>query len=247
MLTCHSGPLQDLFRIYPKAKKIFRAIIRAANLEEGIEAPEFQFKKERILILHHLLTSINGLDRDQIRALADAVLIIRRDMPTIMKLLNVAAEGPGVKNDASGGLFTSNAAEECFTSPLGGQRSELTKEETPWRGSHSFASLVSDSAFLKQLKTATLDECLRDPAVDTEETAYACLTTQVDSLVAGFGRQVLSMQTGECDRQIQREIISEEDQELRSLRADFVGQIEDLTRQRSRSYVLYSIEEGRIA
>jgi hypothetical protein len=238
LLTRHSGPLQDLFRIYPKAEKIFRNIIRAANLVDGIKAPEFQFKKERILILRHLITSINGLDTDQIRTLADAVLIIRRDMPTIMNLLKVAAEGPMDKGCGSGSLFTGNAAEECFTSPLGGQISEPKKEETPWGGAHSFGSLVSDSAFLKQLKTASLDGSLRDAAVDAEETAYACLRTEVESLVARFRQQVLLMQKGECDKQIQREISREEERDLGRLRADFVDHIEDLTRQRSGSYVL---------
>jgi hypothetical protein len=236
-VTCHSGPLQDLFRIYPKAEKVFQDVICAANLENGIKASEFQFKKERILILHHLLTNINGLDRDQIRTLADTVLI-RRDKQTIMQQLKVAAKG-----DKSGA--SSVPAKELSMSSFGRQSSKISKEEALWREAHNFVSLVSDYNFLQQLKTATLDECLRDPAIDAEETAYACLTAQVDSVVAGFGQQILSMQKGECDRQIQREISSGEDRELGALRADFVRQIEDLTRQRSRSYVLYSLEEGR--
>jgi hypothetical protein len=129
---------------------------------------------------------------------------------------------------------------------IGRQSSKISKEEALWREAHNFVSLLSDYDFLQQLKTATLDECLRDPAMEAEGTAYACLTAQVNSLVAGFGQQILSMQKGECDKQIQREISSGEDRELGSLRADFVSQIEDLTRQRSRSYVLYSLEEGRV-
>ena len=239
MLTCLSDPLHDLFRIYPEAEEIFRDVISAANLEKGIKATEFQSKKERILILHHLLTSINGLDREQIRTLADAVLV-RRDMTTIMELLKVAEKGF---------FCLESAAQEHIMSSFGRRSSKISNEEDLWMGALNFASLVSDYHFLKQLKTATLDECLRDSAVDAEETAYACLTTQVDSLVAGFGQQVLSMQKGECDRQLQREISSGEleDRELENLRADFVNQIEDLTRQRSRSYVLYCLEEGRIA
>ena len=125
-------------------------------------------------------------------------------------------------------------------SRLGGLSSKITKVEALRRGEHIFSSSVSDSDFLKQLKTATLDECLRHPAVEAEETAHACLTTQVDSLVAGFGQEILSMQKRKCDKQIQLEISCDENRELGCLRAGFVGQIEDLTRQRSRSYVLYS-------
>ena len=243
MLTCHSGPLQDLFRIYPKAEKTFRDIIRAGNLENGIKASDFQFKKERILILHHLLTSVNGLDRDQIQTLADAVLI-RRNKQTIMQVLKVVAKGD--KSGASGLFGLATAAKEHLMS-IGRQSSKISKEEALWREAHNLVSVVSDYDFLQQLKTATLDECLRDPAIEAEEAAYACLTTQVDSLVAGFGQQILSMQKGECDRQIQREISSEEERELGSLRARFVSQIEDVIRQRSRSYVLYILEEGRMA
>ena len=240
MLTCHSGPLQDLFRIYPKAEKIFRDIIRAANLENGIKGTEFQFKKERILILDHLLTNVNGLDRDQTQTLADAVLI-RPDKHTVIRLLKGAAKGD---KSGAGGLFGLATAAKKHAISSG--RYKISKEEALWREAHNPVS-VSDNDFLHQVKTATLDECLRDPAVKTEEAAYACLRTQVESLTAGFGQQILSMQKGDCDRQIQREIGGEEERELESLRADFVSKIEDLTRQRSRSYVLYSLGEERIA
>jgi hypothetical protein len=233
-----SDPLQDVFHIYPKADKTFQDIIRAANLGKGIKSSEFQFKKERILILHHLLTNINGLDRDQIQTLAEAVLV-RWDKQATMELLKVAAKGD--RGSSSGSLFDS--VMERHMSALGRQGSNFSKEEALWRGASIFASLVSDNDFLGQLKTAALDECLRDTAVEAEETAYACLTTLADSLVAEFGQQILSMQKAECDKQIQREISSGEDRELGSLRAEFVAQIEDLSRQHCRSYVLYSLDE----
>jgi hypothetical protein len=239
LLTCHSDPLQDVFRVYPKAEKTFRDVIRATNLGKGIKAQEFRFKKERLLILYHLLTNINDLDKDQIQKLADAVLI-HRDMRTTMELLKVAVKGD--KSGASGGLLT---AAKGFVSSFR-QSPKVSKEEELWKGANNFASLVSDNDFLGRLKTDTLDECLRDAAVEAEETAYVCLTTLVESLVAGYGQQILSMQKAECNKHIQREISSGEDRELGSLRAQFVGQIEDVSRQHSRSYVLYSLE-GTIA
>jgi hypothetical protein len=134
---------------------------------------------------------------------------------------------------------------ELSMSSFGRQSFKISKEEVLWREAHNFVSLVSDYDFLERLRTGTFDECLRDPAVEAEETAYACLTAHVDSLVADFSQQILSIQKGERDKQIQRELSSGEDRELGTLRADFVRQIEDLTRQRSRPYVLYSLEEGR--
>ena len=246
MLTRHLDPLEDVFRIYPKAEQTFRGNIRAVNLGKGIRAPDFQFKKERILILHYLLMNINGLDRDQIKSLADAVLI-RRDMRTVLDLLKAFVKGD--KSGASGGLLSS--AKELFKNSLwmgdeggsssrrivswGSKSTKLTKEETLWRGANNFASSVSDSDFLMQLKTAVLDETLRDASAEAEETACAYLTTVVDNLVSGIGQQILSTQKGECDKQIQREVGSAEEKELGVLRSDFVHQIEDSTRQRSRS------------
>jgi hypothetical protein len=218
-------------------------MIRTANLAKCIKSTEFQFKKERILIVHHLLTSIDGLDGDQIRTLADAVLN-RRDMQTTMQLLKAAAKGN--KSGASGSFFgfLTPAKDLMPSVTWGKQSSRGTKEEGLWRAANNFASLVSDSDFLGRLKTATLNECLRDAAVEAEEAAYACLSTVVDSLVAGFGQQILSMQKGDCDRQIQREVNSGADSELGALRTHFVSQIEDLSRQRSRSYVTYDLEES---
>ena len=246
-MTYHLDPLQDVFHIYPKAEQTFRGNVRAA-LEKGIRASEFQFKKERILILHYLLTNISTLDSDQIKSLADAVLI-RRDRRAILDLLKSSVKGD--RSGTSGSLL--NSAKERLKNSFGmgdegsssswrivswsSKSTKLTKEDTLWRGANNFASSVSDSDFLTRLKTAVLDECLRDATTEAEETAHACLTTMVESLVSGIGQQILSMQKGECDKQIQREVGSAEERGLGILRSDFVRQIEDLTRQRSRSYV----------
>ena len=243
MLTYHSGPLQDVFRIYPKAEQTFRGNVRAANLGKGIRASEFQIKKERILILHNLLMNTNGLDRDQTQSLADAVLI-RRDRRAILDLLKSFVNSD--KSGASSGIV--NTARELFSSgsrrigSLTGRGTKPTKEDALWRGANNFAGSVSDSDFLTQLKAANLDECLRDAAAEAEETAYTCLTTVVESLVSGIGQQILSTQKEECDKQIQREVGSAEERELGILRSDFVRQIEDSTRQRSKSYVLHILE-----
>ena len=205
--------------------------------------------------------NINGLDRDQIKSLADAVLI-RRDISTraILDLLKgIVKEG---KSGASGGFLSS--AKELFRNPFGtgdegssssrrivswGSRSttKLTKEETLWKGANNFSSSVSDSEFLTQLKTADFDECLGDATAEAEETAHTCLKAVVESLVSGIGQQILSTQKEECDKQIQREVGSAEERELGILRSDFVRQIEELTRQRSRSYVHNILERANIA
>ena len=240
MLTWRLDPLHDLFRISPKTEQTFRGNIRAANLGKGIKGTEFQFKKERILILCHLLENISGLDRGQIRTLADAVLI-RRDTQTVLGLLKASKKED--KGSTSGGYLNLNlsAAKERVKSTFGISKvSKPTREEAMWRDATNFASSVSDSDFLSQLNTTPIDECLHVATVEAEEAAYVYLEKLIKSLVDGIGQQIFGIQKAECDKQIKREITSGEDKELGIVRSDFVHQVEDLTRERSRSYVHYS-------
>jgi hypothetical protein len=238
LLTWRLDTLHHLFRISPKTEQKFRTIIRAANLEKGIKASEFQIKKERILVLKYLLENTNGLDRNQIRNLADAVLI-RRDLQSVLGLLKIA--GKEDKGNTSGGYV--NAAKERLKITFGmAKGSKPTMEEAMWREANNFAASVSDSRFLSQLHAAPVNECLHDVTVETEETAYAYLRNLIESLVDGIGRQIFSIQKEECDRQILRDVTSGEDKELGILRSEFVHHIEDSTRERCRSYVHNSLE-----
>ena len=79
----------------------------------------------------------------------------------------------------------------------------------------------------------------RNAAVECE-TAYHCFTTQLDSMVSGVSQQILSIQKDGCDTQLQREVKSEKEKELKVSRVEFVRKIEDLCRERSRSCVVYS-------
>jgi hypothetical protein len=238
LLTWRLDPLHHLFRIYPKTERKFRNITRAANLEKVFTSPEFQFKKERVLILMYLLENTNGLDKNQIGHLADAVLI-RRNLQTVLGLLKIA--GKKDKGSTSGGSV--NSAKELRKITFGtAKRSEPTREEAMWREANNFATSVSDTRFLSELNAARVHQCLRDAVAEVEETAFACLRNQVESLVDGIGQQIFTIQKAECERQIQRDVTSGEEKELGVLRSRFVHQIEDLTRDRSRSYV-HSIPE----
>jgi hypothetical protein len=238
LLTWHLDPLHDLFRIYPKTEQKFRHIIRAANLEKGIKAPDFQFKKERILILKYLLENTNGLDRDQIRNLAGAVLT-RRDLQSVLGILKTA--GREDKGSASGGYV--NAAKERLKFTFGMTKgSKPTREEAMWREANNSAASVSDSRFLSQLHAAPVNEYLHDATVEAQETAYAYLGNLTETLVDAIGRQIFSIQKEECDKQVQRDVTSAEDKELCVLRSEFVHRIEDSTREHCRSYVHNSLE-----
>jgi len=237
LLTWCLDPLHDLFRIVPKTEQKFRNIIRAANLEKGIKAPEFQFKKERILILKYLLENTDDLDRDQIRNLADAVLI-PHDFQSVLRLLKIAG-----KEDKGSGGFLDTAKDRIRIITFGMARgSKPTREEAVWREANNFAASVSDSRFLLQLHAAPVNECLHDATVEAEETAYTYLRNRIESLVDGIGKQIFSIQKEECNKQILRDVTSGEDKELGILRSEFVHHIEDSTREHCRSYVHNSLE-----
>jgi hypothetical protein len=212
-------------------------MIRAANLENGIKAPEFQFKKERILILKYLLEDTDGLDKVQIRNLADAVLN-SRDIQRVLKLLKIA--GKEDKGSTSGGYV--NAAKERLKHLWDSKTSKLTREEALWKEANKSVASVSDSRFLLQLHAPPVHECLHDATVKTKETVYAYFRNLVESLVDGIGKQIFSIRKEECDRQILRDVTSGEDKELGILRSEFVHHIEDSSREHCRSYVQNSLE-----
>jgi len=220
----HLDPLHYLFRVSPRTGQIFRDNIRAAKLGRGIQVPEFQSQKKRILVLHHLLENIKGLNGTQMWYLADEVLN-RQDTPTILGILNSFEKG---NSGYWGRLKTTVGISDSWAAVV-------------WKDANQFASSVPDSRFLSDLEATTFPECLRDATAEAENAAYTCLTTQIESLVAGITAQILSVQKSECEKQIQREVRSSRERELRKLRSKFVRQIEASSRERSRSYVRQSL------
>jgi hypothetical protein len=164
--------------------------------------------------------------------LADVVLV-RGDKQTLLELLKDF--GKGADKGGSGGGIWKTAKKRVKNAVGFGDSYELTKEEAMLRDTQKSVSSVTDARFLEQLTTVTVDECLRDYIVEAQETAYAGLTTMIESLVTGIGSQIFSSQQIECDGQVRREVGSGEDGELRVFRSDFVRRIEDLSRERSRS------------
>ena len=212
VLTRSIDALQDLFSIYPKAESIFRDSIRAAKLDEGINGIDFQSKKERMLKLLYLLASYKDLTMHQTRSLCNAVFIVCDEQRTLDLLRSFAMEG---------------------------NKKVVLSDKAMWEEAQSYAASISDLRFLSFVKTIPAIDCLHDAAVKCKETAYDCLTTQLDSLVHETSAQIVLIQKEECEKQAQREIEIEEEKELTICRAKLVRQIEDLSGERSRSYVTY--------
>jgi hypothetical protein len=145
----------------------------------------------------------------------------RPDTPTILRLLNSFEKA---NNGILGRFMSSVGISDSWAGVV-------------WKDANQFALSVRDSRFLSDLKAPAIPECLRDAAVEAEQLAYTCLTTQIESLVTGITGQVLSMQKSEFNKQIQREVRGSQERELRKLRSGFVRQIEASSRGRSRSYV----------
>jgi hypothetical protein len=177
------------------------------------------------------LENYKGLNAKQTRSLGDAVLLNRDKQKTLGLLKSFS------KEDNKGGWFS------VFT---GGKSTLLSKEEAMWRKALNYASSISDVRFISYLKTIPATHFLHNAAVECEGTAYHCLTTQLDSLVSGISQQILSIQKDGCDTQIQREVKSEEEKELKVSRVEFVRKIEDLCRERSRSCVVYFSSQWQV-
>lgn len=265
MLTLRLDPLDDLFRILPESEQTFWDCIRSANFEKGIRGISFLTKKKRILILYYLLKNLSGLDRDQIRILADAVLsqqdthtlvvlgllkVSRREDKSIIGYYNTAKEhAKNSANQAASALKNNLRLAGKASYPTRedalwrdsddlvviGKSSNPTKEAL-WRDANHFASLVSDSHFFSSLSTASVDECLHEPIAVAKEAAYNYLSRQIESLVDQIGQQIFAVQKEEYGKRIRREVTSEEVRELGILRSEFVYQVQDLSREHSQSH-----------
>ncbi|KAF8270131.1 hypothetical protein EI94DRAFT_1572248, partial [Lactarius quietus] len=207
--------LQSLFATYPKAELVFRHSLRAAHIDKGINGTDFQSKRERMLILLSLLTHYKDLTIHQIRSLCNAVLVFCDEQKTLGVLKSFAVEG---------------------------NKMVTLSEEAMCGDARSYAASISDLRFLSYVKSIPTSSFLHDAALECEETAYDCLTMQLDSLVHGISVQILSIQRAECDKQAQLKVKNEEERgrELKDSRAKFVRKIEDLCRERSRSYAAYA-------
>ncbi|KAI9437933.1 hypothetical protein BJY52DRAFT_1229957 [Lactarius psammicola] len=217
-----AGGLQEVFSIYPKAASVFRGSILAANLDKGVKGTVFQLKKERTLILLYLLKNYPDLNVQQTRSLCDAILV-SWDKKKALRLLKSFAEGE-----------KANSLADTVATFWKGEF-VISKEEAMWRDANNYAKSISDKRFLSYMKTIPEANILHDAAVECEETAYDCLTTQLDSLVSGISQQILSIQKEERYKPVQREVKNEEEKELKVSRAKFVQKIESSCRRHSKS------------
>ncbi|KAI9450278.1 hypothetical protein BJY52DRAFT_1215556, partial [Lactarius psammicola] len=220
------GSLQDVFSIYSKTVSIFRRSILAANFDKGVKGKDFQYRKERMLILLYLFKNYQDLNAHQARSLCDAILF-NWDRQKTLKLLKSFAKG---EKSLLYSVFWK------------GREAVVSKEEAMWRDANNYATSISDARFLSYVKTFTDAHILHDAAVECEQAAYDCLTTQLDSLVSGISHQVLSIQIEECDKQVQREVKNEEEKELKISRVEFVQQIGYLSKEHSRSRITIHID-----
>jgi hypothetical protein len=220
-LTRCKGTLHDLFSVYPDAESAFLGSIHAANLDKGISGrgTVFHFRKERLLILLHLLKTYTDLDMKQSISLRDAVLD-NKDNQNALKLLKSFSKGEKTK---------------WYSVFWKGRDVVLTKEDAMWRNANGYASSISDARFLSYLKTIPDANFLHNASVKCEESAYTDLRTQLDSLVSGISQTIFSIQEEKCNCQLKTEIKNEEEKELKVSRVEFVRKIEDLSRERSKS------------
>ena len=219
ILTRGIGTLYDVFSIYPKAETTFLDAMSSENIDNGIKGTDFYFKKERLLILVYLLKKYPNLTTQQTGSLHDAVLD-NKDNQNALKLLKSFSKGE--KTTWHKVLWR-------------GRDVVLTKEEAMWKNANDHASSLSYSSFLSYVKTFPEASHLHNAAVKSEEAAYTCLKTHLESQVTAISQKILSIQKEESNKQVRVEVENEEREELKASRIEFVRKVEDLCRERFRS------------
>jgi hypothetical protein len=198
---------------------MFMDAISAENIDNGIKGTDFHLKKERLLILLYLLKNYPNLTSRQTHSLRDAVLN-NMDNQNALKLLKSFSKGEKAK---------------WYSVFWKGRDVVLTKEEAMWRNANDYASSLSYSRFLSYVMTFLATNYLHGAAVKSEEAAYTCLRTHLDSQVAAISQEIISIQKEECNKQVRCEVENEEQEQLKDSRIEFVRKVEYLCRERSRS------------
>jgi hypothetical protein len=208
-----------------------------------LKTPEFHFKKKRIVFLQLLnpdsqntnesqdamdLQETKSLSADLTRSVSDVVLGKQDEKSTLAYLETFRKDDKGIISRVLGFLRSSRGEEEL------------------WESARKRARLISDSEFLRELKTIPVDHYLHEAATDVEETAYDFLTKQVDISVSVICRQIILAQKKERDRQVQLDVDIEEAREVQILWSEFVRQVKDVSTLRSTSYVSHGIRNGLI-
>ena len=164
-----------MFAIYPKAESTFLDAISPENIDNGIKGTDFHFKKERLLILLHLLKNYPNLSIRQTRSLRDAVLD-NKDNQNALKILKSFSKGEKTK---------------WYSVLWKGRDVVLTKEEAMWKNANDYASSLSYSGFLSYVTNFPATSNFYDAAVKSEGAAYACLRTHLDSQVAAISQNAI--------------------------------------------------------
>ncbi|KAI9455150.1 hypothetical protein BJY52DRAFT_1224767 [Lactarius psammicola] len=222
--------LRDLFLLYPQTKQVFWGNTRGSDFGSCLKAPEFQFKKRRMMFLRLLNSDSQdgkGLSVDLARSVADAVLGQQDERSTLAILETFGKDDKGI-----------------FSRLPNPFRSSRGKEL--WESASRRALSVSDSQFLSELKTTPVSHYLYEAASDVEETAYAFLTKRVDILVSGISQQILSMQKMECDKQVQREVDNDQAKEVQVLWSKFVHQVKHMSSQLSTSRTIIYLDHFEV-
>ena len=203
--------------------------IRGADFGGCLKASEFQFKKKRMMFFRLLNSDLEdaiSLGADLTLSVADVVLSQQDEKSTLAVLETFGRDDNGILSRLRN-LFRFSGGEERL-----------------WESASRRALSLSDSQFLSELKTNPVDDHLHEAAVDVEDTAYAFLTKQVDTLVSGISQHILLTQKRECYKQVQREVDTEEVQAVHILWSRFLHQIKDASTQHSTPYVSYGVRNG---
>lgn len=219
ILTLGIGTLYDVFSIYQGANTTFLDAMSPENIDNGIKGTDFHSKKERLLTLLHLLDYYPNLTTQQIRSLSGAVLD-NKDNKFALKLLKSFSKGE--KTDRHSVFWR-------------GKDRVLSEEEAMWKNANDYALSLSYSRFLSYVAQFPAAHYLHDAVVKSEEAAYTCLRTYLDSQVAAISQKILPIRKEEREEQVRREVENEEQEELKASRLEFVRKIEDLCRERSES------------
>ena len=226
--------------MFPRLQQSLWGHIHGSDLGKCLKAPEFQFKKKRLMFVQLLgADSQKAEDSQEAKDSQDAKG--SQDVkPPSSELTRLVADTVLRKKDEKSiisYLETFKKEDKGIISRVLGFFRSSSKEL--WQSARNRARSTSDAQFLSELKDIPVDHFLHAAAIDAEETAYELLKKQVSLSVSAISRQIRSVQKTEREKQVQEEVDIEEDREVQELWSNLVHRIKDASLERYTPYVRY--------
>ena len=219
--------LGHLFQLFPKAKKAFYDKICDANLQK-ISNRDFRKLKTRVATAIFFLYSADDPSPAKRHEVIKAILT-EEDLQAALKHLSDTKES--IEDRGTGWMDTVTTSVKASVKTITGVlMPTMSTQSNHMQGllmrAHEEALDISDPDFLRRCRTASKDEEVHKACEQLRQLAHAHFTSFLSKKLQVLKNVVLSIQEGECQRQLHLEVEATRSDALAKARHEFLSQIQ---------------------